>query len=219
MALHMELMKLELTELEKDIIKELVNIGLARAADSFAIISKERVLLTVPELSLIDAPQVLDLINTYKGTHAFIQSDIKGDFNGATLMLFSEAHVTRLTEVCLGGKKNLGPNPAAMTESLLLEISNIITGALVTQLANILKANIYGSPPKVPHDDLAQSLNDLFQQHPLFQPVVVTVLTQFTDSSRQVDLPLFLFFDADTIIKILTIIRNTSDTQGYLFTM
>jgi hypothetical protein len=50
MALRMELMKLELTELEKDIIKELVNIGLARAADSFAIISKELYSATITRI-------------------------------------------------------------------------------------------------------------------------------------------------------------------------
>ena len=107
----MALKKLELTELEKDIIKELVNIGLARAADSFAIISKERVLLSVPDLRLIAADQILELMSSYKHSHIFIQSDIKGDFNGATLMLFSENHVQRLTEVCLGGIKNLGSSP------------------------------------------------------------------------------------------------------------
>ena len=196
-----------------------MTIRLAGAADSFAIISNERVLLAGPELSLVDSDQILDLINSYQSTHAYIQSDIKGDFNGATLMLFSQSHIKRLVDVCLGGDKNMGANPEAMTESLLLEISNIITGALVTQLANILKCNIYGSPPKVPHENLSESLRDLFQKHPLFQPVVVTVLTQFTDSSRQVDLPLFLFFDADTILKILSIIRSKSGTGDTLFTM
>ncbi|RYG40388.1 MAG: hypothetical protein EOO01_27455 [Chitinophagaceae bacterium] len=213
----MALKKLELSELEKDIIKELVNIGLARAADSFAIISKERVLLSVPDLRLIDANQIIEMMDMYKNTHVFIQSDIKGDFNGATLMLFSAGHIDRLTEVCLGGIKNLGSSPRKMQESLLLEISNIITGALVTQLANILKCNIYGSPPKLPEDQIAESLKDLLTVHPMFQPVVVTVLTQFTDSLRQVDLPLFLFFDAETIIKILEIIRAANKTESPIF--
>ena len=104
-----------------------------------------------------------------------------------------------------------------MQESLLLEISNIITGALVTQLANILKCNIYGSPPKLPSDQIEESLEDLLTEHPFYQPVVVTVITQFTDSSRQVDLPLFLFFDAETIIKILSIIRSVSPADKSMF--
>ena len=33
-----------MTDLERDIIREILNIGLARAADSFAIIAKDRVI-------------------------------------------------------------------------------------------------------------------------------------------------------------------------------
>ena len=199
--------KLEISELEKDIIKELVNIGLARAADSFAIISKERVLLTVPNLLLIESEKVLDLVGSYEQTHLFIQSDIKGDFNGTTLMLFSDQHIKRLTEVCLGDTSRFTTGLAEMQQSLLLEISNIITGALVTQLANILKCNIYGSPPVAPTLPIADSLKDILRDHPLFQPLVITVMTKFTDSFRHVDLPLFLFFDTETIIKIVDIVR------------
>ena len=213
-------MELQVSELEKDIIKEILNIGLARAADSFAVIAKDIVLLKVPDLLLTDPKDVINQVVKYEATHVIIQSDIKGDFNGSTLMLFNGDQIERLSQVCLRMEYKFDGSPISdMQESLLLEISNIITGALVTQLANILKANIYGSPPKVPHENLSESLRDLFQKHPLFQPVVVTVLTQFTDSSRQVDLPLFLFFDADTILKILSIIRSKSGTGDTLFTM
>lgn len=196
------------TELERDIIKEILNIGLARAADSFAAIAKDRVLLKVPDIQLIDVKKLIDLVTKYEDTHFIIQSDIKGDFNGATLMLFSNDHITRLSEICLNMPDAKGGEVNTMQESLLLEISNIITGALVTQLANILKANIYGSPPKAPKSHISDSLKDILVQHPLFQPLVFTVITRFTHNTRSVELPLLLFFDTSTFLKILEIIRT-----------
>ncbi len=96
-----------------------------------------------------------------------------------------------------------------MQESLLLEISNIITGAFVTQLANILKAKIYGSPPShPPKGNLANSLNHIFSNNLFFQPIVFTVITHFTNFEEMVELPLFLFFDTATLNKILDIIRS-----------
>ncbi|MER2998789.1 chemotaxis protein CheC [Pontibacter populi] len=195
------------TELERDIIKEILNIGLARAADSFAAIAKDKVLLKVPDIQLIEVKELLNLVSRYETTHFIIQSDIKGDFNGSTLMLFSDDHINRLSEVCLNMLDVQKGEVSAMQESLLLEISNIITGALVTQLANILKSNIYGSPPKAPKSHIADSLKDILVQHPLFQPLVFTVITKFTHNFKSVELPLLLFFDTSTFLKILEIIR------------
>ena len=198
----------QVTELERDIIKEILNIGLARAADSFAAIAKDRVLLKVPDIQLIEVKKLIDLVNAYEDSHYIIQSDIKGDFNGATLMLFSDKHISRLSEICLSMLEVKKGEINTMQESLLLEISNIITGALVTQLANILKANIYGSPPKAPKNHIADSLKEILVQHPLFQPLVFTVITRFTHNTRSVELPLLLFFDTSTFLKMLEIIRT-----------
>jgi len=201
-------MELQVNELERDIIKEILNIGLARAADSFAVIAKDRVLLKVPDLQLMEPEELLKIVRAYENSHNIIQSDIKGELNGSTLMLFSDLHVEQLSKVCLGMEVKGSDPLTEMQESLLLEVSNIITGALVTQLANILKASIYGSPPVAPKHDIAESLKGIFTDHPLFQPLVFTVITQFTNNSKMVELPLLLFFDTNTFIKILEIIRS-----------
>ncbi len=198
----------QMSELERDIIKEILNIGLARAADSFAAIAKDKVLLKVPDIKLIELKDLLQFITKYADTHNIILSDIKGDFNGATIMLFSDEHTARLSEVCLDIKDAKSGTLTVMQESLLLEISNIITGALVTQLANILKADIYGSPPKAPKLNIAESLKEVLVINPLFKPLVFTVITEFTHNSKNVELPLFLFFDANTLFKMLDIIRT-----------
>ena len=201
-------MELQVTDLERDIIKEILNIGLARAADSFAVIAKDRVLLKVPDLQLIEAKAIIELVKSYEVNHEIIQSDIKGDFNGVTLMFFSDAHIDKLSEVCLKLVTKYDQSLTEIQESLLLEISNIITGSLVTQLANILKANIYGSPPVAPKNGIADSLKDILSHNPLFQPLIFTVITRFMHNTQMVELPLLLFFDTNTFIKILEIIRS-----------
>jgi len=206
-------MGLYMTELERDIIREILNIGLARAADSFAIIAQERVLLEVPNLDLIPGNNILKRVQGYEGTHVIIQSDIKGDFNGTTLMFFSGQHVQRLSRVCLRMDVTDSINIDAMQESLLLEISNIITGALVTQLANILKAQIYGAPPTAPRGNIADSLNALVIR-PMVQPLIFSVITQFSDKQNSVELPLMIFFDRETFVKMLEIIRTYNFMGG-----
>ncbi|GAA4387942.1 chemotaxis protein CheC [Hymenobacter koreensis] len=206
-------MDLHMTDLERDIIREILNIGLARAADSFAAIAQEKVLLEVPSLELVRGRDILALVRKYQSEHVAIQSDIKGEFNGTTLMFFSGQHVQRLSRVCLRLTVSETVELNEMQESLLLEISNIITGALVTQLANILKAKIYGAPPTAPKGDIARALDSLLLNHPLMQPLIFSVITQFSDQNSNVELPLMLFFDRETFVKILAIIR-TYDLSG-----
>lgn len=197
-----------MTELERDIIREILNIGLARAADSFAVIAQERVLLEVPNLDLLPSADIITKVREYQFRHVAIQSDIRGDFNGSTFMFFSGQHIQRLSRVCLRMQVPESLQLNELQDSLLLEISNIITGALVTQLANILKASIYGAPPMAPAGDLAPALQSLLPDPQTLQPLIFSVITQFSDKENSVELPLMLFFDRQTFEKILGIIRT-----------
>ncbi|MVN75525.1 hypothetical protein GO988_04225 [Hymenobacter sp. HMF4947] len=197
-----------MNELERDIIREILNIGLARAADSFAVIAQERVMLEVPNLDLLPSTDIISRVRDYQSRYVAIQSDIRGDFNGSTFMFFSGQHIQRLSRVCLRMQVSESLVLDELQQSLLLEISNIITGALVTQLANILKANIYGAPPLAPTGDLALSLQSLMPEPDTLQPLIFSVITQFSDKDNSVELPLMLFFDRATFEKILEIIRT-----------
>ena len=201
-------MSVLMNELERDIIREILNIGLARAADSFAIIAQERVMLEVPNLDLLPSHNIIERVREYQTRYVAIQSDIRGDFNGSTFMFFSGQHIQRLSRVCLRMQVPDSLQLNELQESLLLEISNIITGALVTQLANILKANIYGAPPMSPAGDLGAALRSLMPDPDALQPLILSVITQFSDKDNSVELPLMLFFDRATFEKILEIIRT-----------
>ena len=197
-----------MTDLDKDMIRQMLNIASARPADSFAAIAQETVLLEVPNLDIMPVRHLLDKVHDYQRGDAVIQCHIKGDFNGTTLMFFSGQHVQRLSRVCLRMSVPESTDINEMQESLLLEISNIITGALVTQLANILKARIYGAPPLAPKGELTEALGNLMLHKPMVQPLIFSVITQFSDKENSVELPLLLFFDQPTFEKILEIIRT-----------
>jgi chemotaxis protein CheC len=71
-----------------------------------------------------------------------------------------------------------------------------------------LKANIYGAPPLAPAGDLAEALQSLMPDPETLQPLIFSVITQFSDKENSVELPLMLFFDRATFEKILEIIRT-----------
>jgi chemotaxis protein CheC len=203
-------MDIVINEVEQDIIKELINIGLAKSADSFAQIAKDNVLLSVPDVQIMEPDTVLDFFPESSQTDTVVQSDVKGDLNGKTFIVFTEMQSNRLADLCLGGSSNFQGNYPAMKRSLLLEISNILTGALVTQLANLLSLHLYGTPPMIVPYAIRKNFKELISDLPLFKPFVLTVKTQFVNSGKLVEMPLLIVFDMDTVQKVLTIIRNKS---------
>jgi chemotaxis protein CheC len=201
-------MKNEMKEIEKDLLKEIVNIGLAKAADSLAMISKEKVLLTAPNVKFINNDRTADLVTEYSNIYTIIKSDILGDILGKTLILYTADHISKLSEVCLDKDYMFGPDKEEMELSLLLEISNILTGSLITQIANILHLHLYGSPPEAITDSVPQKMMHTLAESPDSHPFVFVVKTQFVNSSKLVDLPIILIFGLETIEKIFEVMRK-----------
>jgi chemotaxis protein CheC len=196
-----------LNELEKDLFKEIANIGLSKAADALAVLSKEKVLLNAPDIHLIPPDKLVEVVSGDEKSTIVVHSDIRGDLEGKTLLLFSKAHVEKFIVESVSALKEYDNNLEELQKSLLLEVSNIITGSIVTQFANIFKLNIYGSVPQGPDTDVEGSLRSTLKRFPAFQPLIFSIKTKFLNSGRLLELPLLIVFDTDTLLKLLSIIR------------
>lgn len=199
----------QMTNFEKDILQELMNIIVAKAADSFAKISKEEVLINVPRLYEADKASALeDLFNDHQ-IEVIIQSEIKGDVYAHTLILLSEKQIKMFEAACLK-KKDV---TIKMRESLLLEISNIVTGTLVSHLADILRINIYGSVPSAPIYRESVAEDELLLDLDVTRPVLFTVNTIFQGSHKAVDMSMVLIFDIPNLEKVMSLIRKMNRKQ------
>lgn len=197
-----------LSELERDLFKEIANIGLSKAADALAVLSKEQVLLNVPDIQIIPPDKLVEVIAPETRNTIVVHSDIRGDLEGKTLLLFSREHVEKFISESIASLPEYDRNFAELQDSLLLEISNIITGSIVTQFANIFKLNIYGSVPQGPETNVEESVRSTLKKFPVFQPLIFSIKTKFMNSGRLLELPLLIVFDTDTLLKLLSIIRT-----------
>lgn len=202
-----------MNNIEKDILTEILNICLAKAADSFAKISKEDVLIQVPDIKLVKEENALRDLIKRQDIDLMIQSEIKGDIYGQTLLLFSNRQVDMLNNVLTD---KIDPADQKLRESLLLEISNILTGTLVTYLANILKLNMYGSVPNAPIHKSQITPNHLVLDMDMSRPILVTINTLFIKSKNSFDLPMMLIFDVANLNKVLENIRKVNTDNQIL---
>ena len=210
-------MTIIINEIEKEIFKEIVNIGLAKAADAFALIANEKVLISAPDLQIVEIENISTKVLSYESFTKVIESDLKGALGGKTYLLFSDIQSEKLINICLGPLKDNTPVDEQLKTSLLLEVGNIITGSLVTQLSNILKVGLFGSVPSMKNSNIQSLLQDLEKYTPGYKPFFFTVKTEFVYSWKSLEFPFLLVFNNEDFNKVIAIIKDINKKDGGLF--
>jgi chemotaxis protein CheC len=200
-------MYVAINELEKDVLREIISIGLARAADSFADFSNEKVLLDVPDVKIIETKVFPEIVGEYDSLYTVIRSDIHGDLNGKTFLLFTEDDINRITWFCLDGDEE-DENYEQQVLSLLKQISFVITKALCQQLAGILKLNMENGDSEHIGRKEQKSVQHIIQDMPEGQPFIITIKTHFKKLFKILELPMLVVFDARSIARLLQVLRR-----------
>jgi len=139
-----------LNEKELDLAREIVSIGLAKAADALSFFTRDKVMLSHFDLHIRQLSNI-DQINTKEGNNVHVAlTQLIGEISGACGLLFSETEADNLLRVVLPPKIYEDPEKRAMMgEAMLLEIDNITTAAVITQFSNFLQFNMFGGVPQL----------------------------------------------------------------------
>jgi chemotaxis protein CheC len=200
-------MYIVINELEKDVLREIISIGLARAADSFSSFAKGGVLLDVPDIKIIEAKVLPEVIDEYEEIYYVVRSGINGELNGKTFLLFTADNIDRVAEVCLEETAAAEPDFLQQKDKMMQDISTIITQALARQLGKLLQVELKTQDP-VLFARQASSISHLQEEIPDFQPFAITIKTHFRKLVKSVELPMLVVFDSSSVSQLLRIIRQ-----------
>jgi chemotaxis protein CheC len=151
----------ELSELERDALTELVNIGVSRAAASLRKMVGEQIVLSVPSLEVVSHGAAEALIRQREaGELVAVRQDFTGAFSGRALLIFPRITGVQLARAVLGEELD-GEELQEMEQEALAETGNIILNGCLATMANMLKESLTISLPKVVHG----KGNDLFDVH------------------------------------------------------
>lgn len=142
-----------LTDLERDALTELVNIGVSRAASSLRKMVGEEVLLSVPSIEIMNPRDAARLIGEREiDDLVAIQQHFEGAFSGRALLIFPETTSLDLVRAIIGG--DVPPDQIAEMElEALAETGNVILNGCLATMANMLKRSLNISLPEVVRGD------------------------------------------------------------------
>ena len=136
-----------LTDLQRDAISELMNIGMGRAASALSQRAHDEVQLSVPLVDLVPVNDMTQFLRAQTlGAITAVKQQFAGVFWGEALLLFPEAQSLELVRILLQDMVPL-ERLADMEQEAFMELGNIILNACLGSLANLLSSEISSSLP------------------------------------------------------------------------
>lgn len=192
----------KLTTQEINSAKEIITLGLKKAAQSLSFFMKEDINLKETEFTLTDEQNFI-IDNASLNDELFVLStEVKGELKGICYLIFNKEEKDEVCKVTLPAEIFNHPDKLKnMQEPLLLEIDNIISASVITQIANNLKLKIYGD---VPHLQLmnSASLEQLIIQQMKPNKFIIGFQTEFVSSKSHFHPKFFWILEPDFITSV-----------------
>jgi chemotaxis protein CheC len=139
----------DLTELEKDALTEVVNIGVSRAAASLRKMVGHQVLLSVPAVEIVTREKAATLLGERESNELVaVRQSFSGAFSGRAMLIFPEEHCLALARAVAGDELS-GEELEDLEQEALAETGNVILNSCLATMANMLKRPLTMSIPTV----------------------------------------------------------------------
>ena len=176
---------MQLSELQKDGIGELLNIGMGRAASSLSEMTGDEIKLSVPQVNLLNPHQLDEMLNMGDTKMTSVNQSIEGAFMGNALLLFPEARSLDLVRALSQDTVPL-MDMTEMEEEALSEVGNIIINACVGSLSNVLNEEIRSGLPRFRRDVFRNIFLDL-QDDDSDEKLVLFIQIDFIMSEQDIN--------------------------------
>lgn len=145
--------------MQKDVLTEMINVYIGQAANLLSEMVNQRIILSVPEIELIDVTQA-DQTNKYlppvfSPGHIISSSIGFGQkLQGKAFLIFPAEQAKLLVNACLGEDIIVPENEDSLAFidtdfDVLKEISNVILNAIIGELSNFLDTRVEYSVPDI----------------------------------------------------------------------
>jgi chemotaxis protein CheC len=196
-----------LTDLERDALTELANLGIGRAAASLSRMIGEPVQLSVPSVELLGPGEIaLRMARRTPSTFIGIREDFTGNFPGRALLLFPEEKSLELVRAVVGPATSLD-EVADLEQEALAEVGNVILNGFLGTVANQLKRRMDVSLPEVMRGE-AETLFEVPEAGSGSDVLVLFLTVDFVVRSRGIQGYLAVLMNFASFVSLRGLVRE-----------
>jgi len=192
-----------LSDLERDALREVANIGAGHAATALSQMTGRRIMISVPEVSVRRLEDVALLVGPPDTIIAGVLMHVMGDLTGRTLVVLGQDSAHALCELLLR-KPSTGPTFDAMQQSTIKETGNILCSAYMNALSDFLGMMLVPSVPALVVDLAGAVLTTAYLNFGHDRDAVICVETTFRiEGSEQALTGQFLLMPDPPSLKVI----------------
>ena len=138
-----------LSELQLDALTELVNLGVSRAAGNLAVMVREEVVLTVPNVALMTRQEAIQTLSQRDSRSLVaVHQTFEGEIVGRALLIFPEERSLELVRSLVSSELS-NEEIIELEQEALAETGNVILNSCLATIANSLESRLKISLPEV----------------------------------------------------------------------
>jgi chemotaxis protein CheC len=166
-------------DLQLDALKEVANVGAGHAATALSQLTNRRVMIDVPSVQVCDIEEAAAGVLNGNGVVAAILMHVLGDLTGRSLMLFDKDCALQLADLLLSREPGTTKVFGELEQSSLKETANILTGAYLGGLSDLLGLMLIPSVPSLAIDLCAAVLSTAYLNFGYERGIVIILDTRF----------------------------------------
>ena len=142
---------------DTDALRELINIGIGRAAGALNDMVGAHVQLRVPSVRLVSQNDISEIVASMEEHKlAAVRLDFSGKLHGTATLLFPADSASKLVAL-LTGEELGAPEMDSLRASALTEVGNILLNGVMGSITNVLGENIHYQLPTY-HEETPENL-------------------------------------------------------------
>jgi len=194
-------------EMEKQILQEIMNIAFGSASGDLEDVIDVSIVLHVPEINILPIKQLPEYMKKsveLNESSTVIEEKFWGEFSGSAILVFPENLSSDLLSILSGQDSNSFDTSDAdiMEKGILLEIGNILIGACIGKITELLKTVVTYTPPQASTgetEDFDHLLEDYQSEN-----TAITLKTFFKFKEHNLQGNLIIITSHDSILWLKT---------------
>lgn len=200
-----------LNEKQNDLLRELINVYIGKAASLLSEMANQRVILNVPAIEILNVNDLDDNKGNSKLLFSpghVVSSSLKfgHDFSGRAFLIFPVNEAKVLVDVCMG--EPITDYDESITQHLedtdfdvLKEISNVILNSVIGEFGNILETKLEFSLPDVELIFVSETEQKIFLKNNIY---VLVLHTTFKLAEAKVEGAILLALGMNSLAMVIS---------------
>ena len=194
---------LDLSELQKDALKEVGNIAAGHAATALSQLLNSKINLSEPKIEVMVFRELVSRVGFEDRLVAALHMYIRGDAPGQIVVLFDRGQAVEFVATFL--RRIIADIQIfdSIADSTLKEIGNIIAGSYLSAINNLTGQNVLPSVPTLSYGTIQGAFRTLMSIVP--DQSVFLIESAFLDKERSVAGQLILIPETGSLIPLLSV--------------